>query len=397
MQDVIRRQRRTGWLIFGLWTLVSLVNLGAAFFVHLVDGEPFDVERALWRVVAWYTWVPTTMIILWLARRFPIDRQRWFFSVPLHLVGAVAMSVFSSSFYVGAQAGVALFSGELFSFAEGLRAAFSRYVAFDAAVYMAMVAVAHAFSYHRRYREREVLASRLQAQLAEAHLHALKMQLHPHFLFNTLNTIAMLVRQQREEDAVEMLAGLGELLRYVLDHAGDQEVTLEEEIALLRSYVALEQIRFDGRLTLDLDLAPDVLKARVPALLLQPLVENAIRHGIEPTGRAGRLKISARRDDAGLRLQVRDNGIGLPAGWGFEANRGIGLSNTQQRLERLYDHAYQMKISSGPAEGATVALTFPFNAIPETAMSQAFARLSEPAAPRLSPLFTKKQWPAFAR
>ena len=221
------------------------------------------------------------------------------------------------------------------------------------------MAVTYALDYSRRAREREVQTSRLKAQLAEARLHALKMQLHPHFLFNTFNTIAMLVRQGRSEEAVEMIAGLGTLLRYVLEHAGEQEVSLAEELEFLQSYLDIEQIRFERGLDVRMDIAPETLKAHVPSLLLQPLVENAIRHGIEPSGRKGRLEVAARSEGGQLHIQMRDSGDGLSSDWELRRKAGRGLTVTKERLDMLYGVAQHFSLSGAPDGGAEVNVIIP--------------------------------------
>ncbi|MGI9174882.1 MAG: sensor histidine kinase, partial [Rhodothermales bacterium] len=306
---------KTFGVLVGCWLTLGLVQVGMKSFVHWVDGEVYTASEAAWVIGAWATWIPITLPVMWLARHFPFNRQRWFFSVPVHAVAAVVASLFSSGLFYTVQDVGAWMLGIEFDLAKEMREAFTAYVSFDLNTYVGIMAVTYALDYSRRAREREVQASRLKAQLAEARLHALKMQLHPHFLFNTFNTIAMLVRQGHSEEAVEMIAGLGTLLRYVLEHANEQEVPLAEELEFLQSYLDIEQIRFGQGLDVRLDIAPEVLEAQVPSLLLQPLVENAIRHGIEPSGRKGCLEVSARREGDRLHIQMRDSGAGLSSDW----------------------------------------------------------------------------------
>src|SRR6185436_7564987 len=200
-------------------------------------------------------------------------------------------------------------------------------------------------AYYARYRERELAASQLQGQLAHAQLQALRMQLNPHFLFNALNSISMLVRGGRSGEAVRMLAGLGDLLRGVLEEERPNEVPLREELDFLTRYLAIEQIRAD-RLQVRMEVAPELMEARVPTLILQPLVENAIRHGISRSSAAGLVEIGARRENGSLLLSVRDDGPGLSAGDGRE---GVGLTNTRARLARMYGDAQGLVLEN--AEG----------------------------------------------
>jgi len=330
-----------------------------AGLVHAVDGRAFGGTEAVWRMVGWYAWVPTTMLVLEAARRFPVDRSHWLRSLPLHLVGAVAASLFASVLATMLHGLVALGAGRPFGLVAATREAFSRDLAFGATLYFTIVAVAHALDYYRRYQEREVQASELKAALMAAQLKALKMQLHPHFFFNALHTISMLVRQHQEREAIEVIAGLGDLFRYVLDHAETQVVLLEQELDFLQSYLAIEQVRFKDRLTVEMDIDPRALSAQVPALLLQPLVENALRHGIEPGVRPGHLRVRARREGTRLRLQVQDNGRGLPPGWRLEAQQGVGLANTRARLERIYGATYHLSFEPAPEGGLTATITIP--------------------------------------
>jgi len=217
-----------------------------------------------------------------------------------------------------------------------------------------------AFDYYRASREREVQASRLEQRLSEARLQALKAQLHPHFLFNTLNAISAFMEKD-PKTARRMTAHLGDLLRLSLDHAHTQEVTLAEELAFLDHYLAIERIRFEDRLRVCLDVAPETLEARVPSLLLQPLVENAVRHGITPRAAAGHITLRAYRDEDRLRLQIIDDGLGLPEGWTNGATDGVGLANTRERLIHLYDGRHHFALENAPGGGTLVDIALPFH------------------------------------
>jgi LytS/YehU family sensor histidine kinase len=190
------------------------------------------------------------------------------------------------------------------------------------------------------------------------------MQLQPHFLFNALHTIGSLVRTGDRDSAVRVVAGLGELLRRMLDGASQQEVPLKHELEFLGAYLAIEQVRFGDRLDVTVDAASDVLDAAVPHLILQPLVENALRHGIAPHAAAGRLEIGARRAGEWLELRVRDNGPGLSNGDGREASSGIGLANARARLERLYGDAGELTIADAAGGGLEAVVRLPFRLAP---------------------------------
>jgi LytS/YehU family sensor histidine kinase len=222
-----------------------------------------------------------------------------------------------------------------------------------------VLGAAHALAYYRRYRRRELYASRLEAQLARAQLQVLKMQLHPHFLFNTLNAISALVHKDADL-AERTIARLGDLLRLTLENAGAQEVSLQEELDFVTLYLEIEQARLGPRLGVHFAVEPEARGACVPNLILQPLVENAVRHGIAPYPRAGRVELVARREADRLRVEVRDDGPGLAGG----AREGLGLSNTRARLWQLYGPAHSFEMTNGPGRGVTVALTLPFRESP---------------------------------
>jgi len=234
----------------------------------------------------------------------------------------------------------------------------------DGLVYWAVLSVSYAVEHYRKYRERELAASELEARLAHAQLEALQAQLHPHFLFNALHTIGTLVRTGDTQRAVRVVAGLGDLLRRVLDEGAAQEVPLKQELEFIRNYLDIEQVRFRDRLKVAINADPDVLDAKVPHLILQPLVENAIRHGIAPHLSAGYLMVAARRVDDQLQLVVRDDGPGIGngegEGGGDAARLGIGLSNTRARLMRLYGADCELEVGNAPDGGLEARIALPF-------------------------------------
>jgi two-component system LytT family sensor kinase len=232
-------------------------------------------------------------------------------------------------------------------------------------VYWVIVLISHAAAYYQRYREGELRASQAQLQ-------ALKMQLHPHFLFNALHSISALVHSDPDA-ADKMIARLGDFLRLTLDSAAAQEVSLRQELEFLNCYLDIERTRFRDRLTTEIHADPQVLDCVVPNLILQPIVENAIRHGVSQRAAHGHVEVRASRAGNALRLEVRDNGRGLPVG--DEAGRGkqgggVGLANTRARLQQLYGGAYRFELQNAPAGGAVVTLELPLHGSPhETAPS----------------------------
>jgi LytS/YehU family sensor histidine kinase len=233
----------------------------------------------------------------------------------------------------------------------------------------------YAFHFYERYQEGVLHASQLQAQLAQAELQALKMQLHPHFLFNTLHSISALMHEDVEA-ADKMVARLGEFLRMTLKNSGAPEITLGEEVKFLECYLDIERLRFEDRLSVEFAIEPTTLSAKVPNLILQPVVENAIRHGIAPLTGPGKLFIRARRLNGNLILEVEDNGPGLVPdapgqahsnegnglpknGLKPEKDGGLGLANTRGRLERFYGDAHHMRLQNGRSGGLLVTLQIP--------------------------------------
>jgi len=228
--------------------------------------------------------------------------------------------------------------------------------ALDGFAYIALIGLAHAGVFHRRYREREQQATLLTSRLNEARLHALQAQLQPHFLFNTLNGIATLLRRDPAK-AEDMLLSLSDLLRIALSSSHRQEIPLREEMDFLGRYLAIQKMRFGDRIEVIEEIEPAAMDCLVPALLLQPLAENAIRHGLEPSGQPGQLRITGVRDGEWLRLTVEDNGVGLRSNG---SNRtGVGLANARERLATLHDTAYEFELKERSQGGVAVNIRLP--------------------------------------
>jgi anti-sigma regulatory factor (Ser/Thr protein kinase) len=240
--------------------------------------------------------------------------------------------------------------------------------AFD--TYGTLVALAHVWMYYERVRDREIRASQLEGQLATTQLAMLKLQLQPHFLFNTLNAISALMHKN-VYSAQEMLSRLSDLLRVSLDNVAVQEVPLKSEIEFIRNYLHIEQVRFQDRLSVTMDIDPETLDAMVPNMVLQPLVENSIRHGIARSSGPGTIDIESTRLNGLIRIAVRDNGPGLPTpmnghthgngnGSGIGRTKGgLGLANTRARLQQLYGDRHRLDISNAPGGGVQVTLDIP--------------------------------------
>ncbi len=343
-------------LIFAAWTIFGLLLANQFYIQSELRGQPVSWPRVLRHgLFEAYLWAFATLAIFWLARRFPLERERMPRRIAVHLVGAIVLWMARSAFMVEMSRQVD-WLGER-SFPRQFWGTSTLNVLF----YALVLGIAHAVLYHARYRERELTAERLAVGLTEARLQALKMQLQPHFLFNTLNAISALIPPEAKP-ARRMLARLGDLLRITLEHEETQEVTLREELAFLEPYLEIEQARLEERLTIVMEIAPETLDARVPHLILQPLVENAIRHGIAPRIEPGRVEISATRgpDDRFLHLEVRDDGRGASRDDQVRTRRGVGLTNIRARLEQLYDGEHRFELEHHAEGGVLVRITLPF-------------------------------------
>ena len=354
--------------LFAGATFLGAFSASQQYIAFNLQGEKVPLIGALiWALPFWYLWALLTPFVVWLARRIPLVRVHWVSKVAGHLVIATILSFAHSAVIVSIQVGLQpAASGETFQqpFWQ-LLVSFAAYeLSLNLLAYGAIVGITYAFDFYRRFKEREVAATQLSAQLSQAQLRALRMQLNPHFLFNTMNTIAMLVRKQESEEAVRTLAGLSDLLRYVLEDTRTHEVPLRQELEFVERYLAIEQIRFADRLEISIDADPDTLDAHVPNLLLQPIVENAIRHGIARRAAASLVQVTARKLDENLLLTVRDDGPGLAAG---RLTEGVGLGNSRARLRQLYGELQSLELRDLQPQGTIATITLPFHTDPVTA------------------------------
>jgi two-component system, LytTR family, sensor kinase len=339
-------------VIFSVATALGFFSAFAAFYFVSTFTDKRDAFGLLLvlNLGYWYTWACLTPAILWLTRRFPFDRASWKLSVAVHIAGVLA----ATSLHV--VLAVALRMLTYYAFGESLdtwlhEAQEMLFLNFDweMMTYWTIVGVGTAMKYMLEARAKELNAAQLETRLVEARLHTLQRQMQPHFLFNTLNTISALMHRDVEA-ADAMIARLSDLLRMSLQRVGVQEVPLKEELDFLSKYLEIEQTRFRDRLTVVFDVQADTLDALVPNLLLQPLVENAIKHGIGPRPTPGQIAVRARSNGAMLELDVQDNGVGLSAARLTDFNRGVGLSNTRSRLDHLYGSLHRFEFRQ-PAEG----------------------------------------------
>jgi two-component system, LytTR family, sensor kinase len=358
-----------GWTKGGLivlgWTLIGLF-FGSQFYLFsaLGFGMPTTWSRAFASGLAdWYLWGALAPLVFWFSRRFRLGRGTWPACLLLHLISSVALALVQLLLTTALAELVEWIADKPFPFLAGLCFALVVKFHWNIVIYWAILGLSHALTYYRESRERELHAAKLQAQLVQAQLQSLKTQLHPHFLFNSLNGISELIYEDPER-ADRMIIHLSELLRMSLEAGSTDEVPLRQELDFLERYLEIQKTRFGDRLTMRLDIDPGVGDALVPNLILQPLVENAIRHGIGQRSAPGRIEIHARLQDQMLCLQVCDNGSGLPEGGASAVKEGVGLGNTRERLRQLYGAAQSLALSSPPGGGLRVTLVFPLRTKP---------------------------------
>jgi len=336
---------RIGWRFAAFfWFLFGLIT-GIQVWISMIDHHHYVPLLLGYHLMVWEGWLVPTAAIVWLSRRFPV--------IPIHVgnllvhaASAVVVAAAHVLYWVGLMLVMRPFD-RLNATLSDVRLIpwFWSRAPLEVMLYCLVLGTAVAFDYYER-------AVKLESSLADARLHALELQIQPHFLFNTMNAISSLVRNHRNDEAVEMIAGLSELLRYTLDHAGRQHVALEDELAILQRYLEIQHSRFPDRMSFSIDLAPDARRAAVPTLLLQPLAENAVRHGIATMASAGVVEVRAYRSDGFLKIEVFNSGVLGDTGRG-----GIGLRNTNERLRHLYgDHARLDLASANGGVRASVSI-----------------------------------------
>jgi two-component system LytT family sensor kinase len=324
-------------------------------------------------LVYWYVPALLAPTIMAVALRYQLGRVSWVKQVLVHLTGVLIYSVVHIT---------VLLAARWILFHEDRPAMFPTFWNYAGwtylmqldwllMTYLFLVGLAHALAYRGESESRALDKARLETRLVEAQLQALQRQLHPHFLFNTLNTISGLMRTNLNA-ADQMIDRLGDLLRMTLHTSGTQEVALKRELDVLRKYLEIEQTRFDSRLRVTMHIDPETLDAQLPNLLLQPLVENAVRHGIAPYLRPGWIAIHATREDANLKIEISDSGAGLPPERLMALNRGVGLDNTRARLAHLYPSAHEFSFSN-LEDGFCVTVKIPFRVETHVQLAEAGA------------------------
>lgn len=360
--NTIRRQALIKWgLISGCWIFLALLFSGPpliqAVKAHRLAAGWTDLFAEL---IFSFFWLALTPLAIWLSRSYRIEGGKRIQRLIFHLLASVGVLLIQLMLFCIVCIPFGWYS-QLTFWNRYLYLILTFYPV-NVLFYWGIVILDHAISYYQKFQERELRASQLEAQVAQSQLQVLKMQLHPHFLFNTLNAISALI-QDSPDEAEEMVTRLGDLLRMTLENAGRHEVSFKEELEFLQHYLDIEQIRFQDRLKILMTIEPETLDVLVPSLILQPLVENSIRYGVAPRPEGGCIKIKAWRENSTLRLEVEDDGPGLPGRTPLK--EGIGLTNTRARVRSLYGDGHGVALGNAAGGGLTVNLTVPFRTVPK--------------------------------
>lgn len=344
------------------WTTYALFNSAGSYAIVRSAGEKPVFSLVFgWNFSFAGCWLLVTPFIYELATRFSFSRKSWGKPLGVHIMACLAITVVVSWYFIC--------WNTLLGWADHSTPFRLRLLSLgltNLPVCLATMGLAHAVVYHAKYRERLMESSRLEASLAQAQLEILRSKMEPHFLFNALNSIATLTRKD-PGSAERMTLQLAALLRVLLDCGDAQEISLKQELELLANYVAIQQTRFCDRLTVRVNVDAELLSAPVPSLILQPLVENAIRHGIAKSAAPGWVEIVAAKHNGTIKIEIADNGVGLVRAPG-DKDLGFGLRNTQARLKQLYGSKSELVLENMPEGGCRVSLGIP---LPENWMATA--------------------------
>jgi len=354
---------RRAALLFGGWTLVSIIFAGISYAAAIGENnKEFGFFSALkLNLVQFYVWAILAPFVFRFSRRFPIElRPRNIRNLLLYFPALISFAGIHQIIHLAVLWSITPQWRQKYpALMDCYRAYFAFGFYIDLIIALLIVIAVHALLYYQSFRASELAQSSLKTQLAQAQLRALKMQLHPHFLFNTLHSISSLVLEDPPK-ANSMIARLGDFLRLTVDNSEQQLVTLKEESEFLRCYLDIEQVRFGDRLTVTFELEPQTLSAQVPHLILQPLVENAIQHAIAPRSARGHINIEAKRLNSLLRLEIRDNGPGITLKTDLLGAERVGLSNVRARLHQIYGYDSHFELGNATDGGLTVVMEIPF-------------------------------------
>jgi anti-sigma regulatory factor (Ser/Thr protein kinase) len=347
--------RQVAWRLAALfWTLFGVIS-GIQVWISMITHGHSVPRLIFYYVAVCEAWLVFTAGIVWLLRRFPVVPPTRL-AILVHFLAACVIAVIHGFYWMALLIAVRPYDRMTVEpvTRDIPQILFSR-LPLEWLLYCLVLGSAMAFEFYERYRERALEAAKLETSLADARLHALELQIQPHFLFNTLNAISGLIRLKRNDEAIVMVTGLSELLRYTLDHAGHQEVPLEAELAVLRRYLEIQRARFPDRMNFAIETSPDAARGAVPTLLLQPLAENAVRHGIALSASPGTVRVRAFRNDGQLHIEVFNSGM-----LGDSSGSGIGLRNTMARLRHLYGEEGRFELAPAKGGGVIASVSIPW-------------------------------------
>ena len=354
---------RIVWLlVIGIWSVLSIFMGIQLTLQYSRSGTPIEWYRGIAMEMLYCSlWVVTFPVTRWLARNIRITRTTWASGIIIHIVAGILLSSFTMAMRPVLSWLILGLANDAVTMARIIRALYS-FLDFGMMSYLINILISFSFEYFYRVRERDLRMTQLETQLVQSQLHALKMQLQPHFLFNTMNAIAMLARKNDTDSVLQMINRLSALLRRALTEQTAQTIPLREEIELVKLYLEIEQVRFNDKLSVRFDVAPDALDALVPNFLLQPLVENAVRHGIAVSSKGGSILIAAKTERDQLLLTIYDSGPGLNGELSDLTGHGIGLANTIARLQKLYGEQSTFMLSGKNGSGTTATVSIPYRA-----------------------------------
>ena len=359
---------RNALAVFGVFSFLAvLTTIHFAIFLNSIDherGDAFSYYKIFSFMLEWYVWALVIPIIYWLFRHFPIRADHLISDILVNFI--VGVLFISGKIFLDAAISFwfSTFPYDENSYIERvLGLLLTPHIYSVLILYSAILSVMYSLEYYKRFHERERVSAKLETDLAESQMLLLKKQIQPHFLFNTLNAISSLIYQDTHK-ADEMIVLLSDLLRYTLSNLEVNEIPLKEELQYLKKYLDIEKIRFEDHLTIEKQIAPDTLDITVPTMLLQPLVENAIRHGIAKRAAPGKISIQTYHDTEFLHILVQDDGPGLSSAQRQNLQEGIGLANVRQRIQKLYGYPNGYVLTEAPGGGLCVEVRIPLKKSP---------------------------------
>ncbi|HZW93842.1 MAG TPA: histidine kinase [Candidatus Eremiobacteraceae bacterium] len=363
MDDSRLRSDSPRWFwIAAIWSGVGLFEATQTVFVMRAEGMHHYWLRLFFTILfSWLPWALATPLVLSLGRKHPATEWRRVSAWLAHLATCAAIGLVSAGWDAAWEVWLNpwALSPAPESFAQLWLHKFDNGLLADVILYGVILLVGSMLDSRERLARQQTETARLNEQLSKVQLSALRRQIEPHFLFNTLNAIAGLVREKRDDDAIRMIAALSDFLRRVVEDSGRQQVPLAEELEFAQQYLDIQKVRFAERLQIRVDVPAELFPAQVPSLILQPMVENAIKHGIAKRVQGGSIRIAAARSNGRLTLSVYNDGPGLPAGW-EKTQSGVGISNVRTRLQNLYGDEFEMSMRDQAPGGVEVSVSVPF-------------------------------------